>query len=78
MGLARGGRLLMRGGASRHKHLTDKQLTEKQSCDLIGGAHAAIDIGQPFNRFIKLLWERSGVDGRQRITATGHFITLAR
>ena len=70
------GRLLPRGGARNQADRSSCQLTERQCRDLIGAAATADVLGQPFNRFITLLWERGGIDGRHNAKATGQFIKL--
>ena len=44
---------------------------------LIGASEAAWAIGQPYNRFVTVLWERGGVPARDVALANGRFIKLA-
>jgi hypothetical protein len=71
------GRLLLRGGARNWANRSSHQLTERQCRDLINASLQADAQGQPFNRFITLLWERGGIDGRANAKVTGRFIKLA-
>lgn len=71
------GRLLARGGAHNRADRASHQLTERQCRQLIEATWQAEVVGQPFNRFITLLWERGGIDGRENAKATGRFIKLA-
>ncbi len=71
------GRLLARGGARNRADRASHQLTERQCRHLIEATWQAGAAGQPFNRFITLLWERGGIDGRENAKATGRFIKLA-
>ncbi len=71
------GRLLARGGARNCADSTSYQLTERQCRQLIDAAYQAEALGQPFNRFITLLWECGGIDGRDNVKVTGQFIKLA-
>jgi hypothetical protein len=71
------GRLLPWGGARNRADRSSYQLNERQCSDLIDAAGQAEALGQPFNRFISLLWERGGIDGRDNAKATGQFIKLA-
>lgn len=65
----------------RHKrldgHRQTMQLTKAQCAKLIEAAYQAMDEGQPFNRFITLLWERAGIEGRDAVQMTGRFMKLA-
>ncbi|QJB69876.1 hypothetical protein [Parasphingorhabdus halotolerans] len=70
-------RLLQHGGSRRQRDVASNQLTEKQCRDLIGAAMVAWESGCPFNRFITLLWERSGVDARRNGETTARFVKLA-
>ena len=69
--------LLKRGGARRQRDVASNQLSEKQCSDLVEAAMVAWEGGFPFNRFITLLWERSGVDARQNGETTARFVKLA-
>lgn len=71
------GRLLPRGGAHNRADRASSQLTERQCRQLIEATWKAKAAGQPFNRFITLLWERGGIDGRDNAKLTGRFIKLA-
>ena len=70
-------RLLKRGGKRLDGNRPTKQLTRADCEKLISAAYWAIDEGKPFNRFITLLWERAGIDGREAVAITGRFIKLA-
>lgn len=70
------GRLLAKGGARNRSDRISTQLTERQCRQLIDAAWQAEAIGQPFNRFATLLWERGGIDGRDNAIMTGKFIKL--
>jgi hypothetical protein len=70
------GKLLPWGGARNRADRSSYQLTERQCSDLIDAAGQAEALGQPFNRFITLLWERGGIDGRDNAKTTGQFIKL--
>lgn len=74
---AKGGRLLQRGGSRLRADRSSAQLTERQCWQLIEATWKAEAAGQPFNRFITLLWERGGIDGRDNANLTGRFIKLA-
>ena len=77
MNVAKPRRPLQRGGKRLDAHRQTMQLTKAQCAKLIEAAFRANDEGQPFNRFITLLWERAGIDGRKAVEATGRFIKLA-
>jgi hypothetical protein len=70
------GKLLPWGGARNRADRSSDQLTERQCSDLIDAAGQTEATGQPFNRFITLLWERGGIDGRDNAKVTGQFIKL--
>jgi hypothetical protein len=69
-------RLLQRGGKRLDGHRQSWQLNKAQCLALIEAAYQASFEGRPFNRFITLLWERAGIDGRQAVQTTGRFIKL--
>lgn len=71
-----GQRLLERGGKRRKPNISTSQLSERQCRNIIAATYASIAIGQPFNRFITLLWERSGIDARDNAAATARFVKL--
>lgn len=73
---AKTGRLLPRGGARNRADRISNQLTERQCKTLIDAAWQAETLGQPFNRYITLLWARGGIDGRDNAKITGRFIKL--
>lgn len=77
MAVAKPKRLLSYGGKRLDGQRWTWQLTKEQCEALIKAAYRASFDGQPFNRFITLLWERAGIDGRQAAAATGRFIKLA-
>lgn len=70
-------RLFQRGGIRLDRHRQTMQLNKAQCELLLNAAFRASHVGTPFNRFITLLWERAGVDGRDTVKVTGHFIKLA-
>ena len=71
-------RFKKRSGGGRLEALrTTHQHTKKHCKDLIAAAYASVAIGKPFNRFITLLWEKSGIDRCGNVKATAHFIRLA-
>lgn len=74
---AKAGRLLLRGGSRNRADRPSDQLSERQCRDLIDAAEKAEALGQPFNRFMTLLWERGGIDSRDNANVTGRFIKLA-
>jgi hypothetical protein len=78
MARAKPKRLLQRGGKRLDGQRQTMQLTMSQCTMLIEAAYRANDEGQPFNRFITLLWERAGIDGRNAVQITGRFIKLAK
>ena len=71
------GRLLPRGGSRNRADRSSGQLTERQCRDLIDAAMMAEALGQPFNRFVTILWERGGINSRDNATITGRFIKIA-
>ena len=74
---AKAGRLLQRGGYRNRADRCSDQLNECQCRDLIGAAEKAEALGQPFNRFVTILWERGGIVSRDNAKVTGQFIKLA-
>ena len=74
---AKEGRLLPRGGSRIRADRSSVQLTERQCRNLIDAGVKAEALGQPFNRFVTVLWERGGIDSRDNATITGRFIKLA-
>jgi hypothetical protein len=70
-------RRLQRGGKRLDGQRQRMQLTKSQCEKLIEAAYRANDEGQPFNRFITLLWERAGIEGRDAVQTTGRFIKLS-
>lgn len=70
--------LLKQGGARLDGARASRQLAESQCNNLIEAAYIAWHIGQPFNRFITILWEQGGIDPRDNATVTGQFIKLAK
>lgn len=70
-------RLFPRGGARRFRGEVSTSLTLRQCRSVIDGAARASAAGQPFNRFITLLWERGGLAGADATDATRAFVKLA-
>lgn len=72
-------RLLPHGGNRRTGDAlkVSQQLAERECRLLIDGAYEAWQRGQPFNRFITLLWEKGGVDPRDNAKATRQFLKHA-
>lgn len=66
-----------RGGARNTRGRTSESLNERHCRDLIAALQRAEEIGTPFNRFITITWERSGIDPRDNASATGRFIKMA-
>lgn len=69
--------LFPKGGSRNRADRVSWQLTERQCRTLIDAAWHAEELGQPFNRFITLLWERGGIDSKDNAKVTGRFIKLA-
>lgn len=65
------------GGARNSRGRISHQLSERQCRDLLQAVETAAAIGQPFNRWITITWERNGIDARDNAGATGHFRKLA-
>lgn len=65
------------GGARNSRGRVSYQLSERHCRDLLRAVETAAGIGQPFNRWITITWERNGIDARDNRDATGHFIKLA-
>ncbi len=65
------------GGARNSRGRTSYQLSERQCRDLLQAVKTAAAIGQPFNRWVTITWERNGIDPRDNAGATGHFRKLA-
>lgn len=76
MARAKPKRLLPRGGKRLDGQRQTWQLTKAQCVELTEAAYLASLNGQPFNRFITLLWERAGIDARLAVKTTGRFIKL--
>lgn len=72
-------RLLSHGGDRRTGDAlkATQQLTARECRMLILAAYEAWERGQPFNRFITLLWEKGGVDPRDNGKATRQFLKHA-
>lgn len=68
---------LRRGGKRLDGARATSQLRKHQCLSLIAATQSAWDIGQPFNRFVTLLWARGGVVAGDNTFATGRFIKLA-
>lgn len=70
-------RRLQRGGKRLDGRRVAWQLTQTQCQSLIDATALAWDAGQPFNRFITLLWEKGGMAACDNVKATGRFVKLA-
>jgi hypothetical protein len=70
-------RRLQPGGKRLDGNRQTWQLTGKQCKALIEAAQEAAAQGQPFNRFMTLLWEEGGIAACESVKATGRFIKLA-
>lgn len=66
-----------RGGARNCRGRSSEALTERHCRDLVEAMQHAERIGHPFNRFLTITWERSGIDPRDNARATGRFIKMA-
>ncbi|MDR6853614.1 hypothetical protein J2Y54_003134 [Sphingomonas sp. BE123] len=66
-----------RGGARNVRGLSTEALTERQCRELVEAMQHAERIGHPFNRFLTITWERSGIDPRDNARAAGRFIKMA-
>lgn len=70
-------RLLKRGGKRLSGGRVSWQLHARYSQSMIEATQLAWTTGQPFNRYITLLWERGGIKARDNASATAHFVKLA-
>ncbi len=70
-------RRLQRGGKRLDGERVTAQLKRAQCHNLIDATVRASDAGQPFNRWITLLWEKGGIAARDNVKATGRFVKLA-
>lgn len=73
-----GSRVLQQGGARLDGARASKHLSVSQCRNLLEAAYVAWENGQPFNRFITILWEQGGIDPRNNATVTGQFMKLAK
>lgn len=65
------------GGARRHSGELSNSLNLGQCRALIDAAFRAAEQGKPFNRFITILWEKSGLTDGDATAATRRFIKRA-
>lgn len=69
--------LFLHGGARRHAGEVSLSLNRRQCRALIDAALRAAAQGKPFNRFITILWDRSGLADADATAASRKFIKLA-
>lgn len=77
-GIQKPRRTLKRGGARNRADRQSLQLTTRHCRDLIAATGVAWAAGAPFNRFATLAFGKCGLDDRECVAATGHWIKLAR
>jgi len=65
--------LFPHGGARRRPAEGSWLLSERQCLNMLGGAHKALEIGRPLNRWITILWARGGLEDYDGVKATGAF-----
>lgn len=70
-------RLFSHGGARRTRRLPSEVLSEAQCRRVLHASERAQATGNPFNRFITILWQHGGIPEKEATLATQRFLKLA-
>jgi hypothetical protein len=71
-------RIFKRGGRRNRKGRITLTLSAKQCASIVNAIFDTRDIGQPFNRFITIHWDRAGCRPDQGASASQAFVTFVR